>query len=491
MIDSINKLDFVGKNVIDKSNINFTNDQAKAVDGLIIFIDEPFNPTRYCVGLTGFAGTGKTFITNYIITHCKYSFSVIKCTSPTHKACRVFSQSINNRTVETIQSTFGFRLDLNLEDFDPARPQFNPKSKAKLDNVRLLLIDEASMLPYKLVRYICDTCRNAQIKVIFIGDDSQLAPVNELKSTAFDVCSKVYHLTQIVRQGENNPIVDLLTMLRSDIKTRSYSFLSYISSNIGKSDYNSEGQGYSICDKESFKYIIDNSFCDEEYIKNIDMYRIVAYTNNCVSGWNNYIRNTIIKDSDKSVITRHDLIMSYQTIVDDFNNIIINNSEEYIIHDIVNFVDNEYKFKGFLIRFQLIHGGKITTPLFVLDHRDRYTITRYHKVLNELKQSAQCASGGTRVKHWKEYYEFKKKYLLAANIANSLGEFIHLRDLDYGFAITAHKSQGSTYECVFVDINDMVYDKNGRPYNNIDDMLRRLYVACSRAKKNLILCYGN
>ena len=101
------------------------------------------------------------------------------------------------------------------------------------------------------------------------------------------------------------------------------------------------------------------------------MYRIIAYTNACVSNWNNYIRNNIIKDADKSIITKNDLIMSYETIVNEFMEIIINNSEEYIINDIVNFVDDTYGFKGFLIKFQLVHGGNITKPLFVIDHRDK------------------------------------------------------------------------------------------------------------------------
>ena len=56
--------------------------------------------------------------------------------------------------------------------------------------------------------------------------------------------------------------------------------------------------------------------------------------------------------------------------------------------------------------------------------------------------------------------------------------------------ITSHKSQGSTYNTVFVDLNDMIYDKNGNIYSNADDLLRRLYVACSRASHNLILGYG-
>lgn len=50
--------------------------------------------------------------------------------------------------------------------------------------------------------------------------------------------------------------------------------------------------------------------------------------------------------------------------------------------------------------------------------------------------------------------------------------------------------QGSTYNTVFVDANDIIYNKNGTPYTDYEDMLRRLYVACSRASKNLIICYG-
>ena len=485
------KLDNVGKDKIDNSNYSFTDDQQVAIGNIIDFIAAPFNPTKYIVGLTGSGGTGKTFITKYIINHCKYSGSVIQCASPTHKACRVFSQAIGGKTVNTIQSVFGLRLDLRLEDFDPNNPQFNPMAKPKLQNIKLLIIDEASMLPAKLVTFICNTCKKLQIKVLFIGDSFQLAPVNETKSIAFDRCYEVYELTQIVRQGQANPIIILLNMLRYDIKNHTYTFLKYLSRNICVNNYNDNNEGFSICDKQSFKNVIDKSFTDEAYTKNIDMYRIIAYTNNCVSGWNNYIRNTIIRDSDKNIITKNDLIMSYETIVNEFMEIVINNSEEYIINDIVDFVDDRYGFKGFLVKFQLIHGGAITRPLFIIDHRDNFTIQKYHKTITELISAAKRATGGTRVSKWKAYYEFKKKYLIAANIIDKYGKILYDRDIDYGFAITSHKSQGSTYETVFVDINNMVYDKLGHPYTNQDDVLRRLYVACSRASKELILCYGN
>lgn len=434
-------LDNIGKDKVTKGNFSFTKDQQNAIDGIISFIAAPFNPAKCIVGLTGAGGTGKTFITKYIITHCKYSNSVIKCASPTHKACRVFSQALGGKPVETVQSTFGLRLDLKLEDFDPANPQFNPIGSPKLDETtRLLLIDEASMIPAKLVTFICKRCKDAGIKIIFIGDAYQLAPVNETKSIAFDRCAEVYQLREIVRQAANNPITGLLELLRYDIEHHTYRFLTYLSKNVGAINYNDINEGFSICRPNGFKQLIDNSFSNEEYTKNIDMYRIIAYTNASVAGWNNYIRNSIIRDADKNIITKNDLIMSYETIVNEFMETVINNSEEYIINDIVDFVDDKYGFKGFLVKFQLVHGGTITKPLFIIDHRDKYTVLQYHKTISSLIDVARKSSGAVRVARWKDYYAFKKKYLIAANIINRQGKTLYDRDIDYGFAITAHKS---------------------------------------------------
>lgn len=322
-----------------------------------------------------------------------------------------------------------------------------------------------------------------------ITDSSQLPPVNEKTSQAFLIASNTYYLKEVVRQGDNNPISKLLKLLREDIDNKNgWRFLDYISKN--KQEYNEKIEGYYVCGQAEFSEIIDTCFNDEAYTKDIDMYRIIAYTNNRVATWNNYVRHSIIKDADKSLITSNDLIMSYVTIVNNFNDIIINNSEEYIIKDIIDTVDNTYEFKGFLVKFQAIHGGEITQPLFVINHTDNYTFQMYYKKLTELINDAKQASSSERGSKWKQYFDFKRKYLLAANVTNSNGKIIFSRDLDYGFAITSHRAQGSTYKNVFVDINDMIYDKYGNPYTNRDEMLRRLYVACSRASNQLVLCYG-
>ena len=219
------------------------------------------------------------------------------------------------------------------------------------------------------------------------------------------------------------------------------------------------------------------------------MYKLIAYTNVCVTQWNNFIRNTIIIDNDKSIITKNDLIMSYETIVDEFNDIIINNSEEYIIKDLVNYTNSTYGFKGFLIKFQMVNGGRITKPLFVIDHTDKFTVLQYVKTLNELVADAQKATGGTRAAKWKEYYNFKKQFLIATNIKQG-DQIKYKRDLDYAFAITSHRAQGSTYDNVFVDVNDMIFTSTGSTYANYEELLRRLYVACSRARKELVLSFG-
>jgi tRNA(Met) C34 N-acetyltransferase TmcA len=152
------------------TNIKFTKDQEIAVHELIEFLAQPWDDKKYINALCGAGGTGKTFVIKYVINNCKWSGGVIGCAAPTHKACRVLSNSIGGKDVNTIQSLFGFRLDVNIENFDPENPAFNPVGKDKLDGLKVLIIDEASMLNAKLVKYISNKCKKLQIKVIMLGE---------------------------------------------------------------------------------------------------------------------------------------------------------------------------------------------------------------------------------------------------------------------------------------------------------------------------------
>lgn len=321
-------------------------------------------------------------------------------------------------------------------------------------------------------------------------DSSQLSPVNETYSSAFKGV-KTFKLTQIVRQGDNNPISELLNLLRYDIEHKTFTFLDYIAKN--RTKFNEDNtKGYYTCSKQEFENLVYTNFSDEALTRNVDYAKVIAYTNECVSYWNKFIRNAIIKDADKSVITKNDLIISYTTIVNQFNECIIKNSEEYILKDIVNYIHPRYNLKGFMVRFTAIHGGSNTTPLFIVDHSDKFTINMYYKISNELIQAAKFASAKVRAQKWKEYFEFKDSCLLLINIKQSSDDkILFYRDIDYGFALSCHKSQGSTFTTSFVDVNNIVFNRYGQPYTNAEEINRRLYVACSRAKDKLYLKYGN
>lgn len=473
------------------STLGFTIDQRKAYDSIIEFINSPYDANDYKRALIGAAGTGKTYLVKSLIKNCGLSYSTIGLSAPTHKACRVLAESIQipNIKVNTLQSDLGLRLNFDVEKFDIDNPPFDPKGKIKIKDYQLYIIDESSMINRGLIMFLENICKTNKCKIIYIGDDSQLSPVNERYSSAFKGI-KTSKLKQIVRQGDNNPVSYLLELLRYDIEHRSFNFLNYISNN--RTKFNEDNtKGYHVCNPIEFEQLVNVNFNDEELTKNIDYAKVIAYTNNTVSAWNKFIRNAIISDAEKSVITKNDLIISYVTIVNQFNDCIIKNSEEYILKDVVNYTHPRYNLKGFMVRFTAIHGGSNTSPLFIIDHKDNFTIQMYVKLSRDMINAAKTANARVRAQRWKDYFTFKESCLLLTNIINSTtGKIEFSRDLDYGFSLTSHKSQGSTFDTAFVDVNDIVYDKYGNPYNNAEEINRRLYVACSRCKNKLYLKYG-
>ena len=470
------------------STSNFTNDQLKAYDELMKFIDSPFDSKDYKRALIGAAGTGKTFLVRALLSNSTLSYSLIGLSAPTHKACRVLGESIHisGIKVNTIQSDLGLRLNFDIDKFDPNNPPFDPKGKIKIGNYKLYIVDEASMINSRLCIFLEKTCVSNKCKIIYIGDDNQISPVGEKYSSAFRNI-KSYSLKQIVRQGEDNPVSYLLDLLRYDINHKTYKFLNHIQR--FREQFNADyTKGYQVCDANTFNQTVYNNFNDEELTRNVDYAKVISYTNLNVSSWNKFIRNSIIADSDKSILTKNDLIISYVTIVNEFNDCVIKNSEEYIINDIQNFTDSRYDkngLKGFLVKFQAIHGGDITTPLFVIDHTDSYTVQRYVQINNSMIEAAKTARANIRNEKWKSYFAFKEYCLLMVNIISPDGKIITSRSLDYGFALTSHKSQGSTFDTALVDVNDIVFDKYGQPYADAEEVNRRLYVACARCKNKL------
>jgi ATP-dependent exoDNAse (exonuclease V) alpha subunit len=100
---------------------------------------------------------------------------------------------------------------------------------------------------------------------------------------------------------------------------------------------------------------------------------------------------------------------------------------------------------------------------------------------------ADDSIGKVRSRRFKELYKFKEKVLLLNDI--TIGNEYAAKDLDFYYGSTIHKSQGSTYNNVFINFKDIIYDNKGKVYGNLLLRNKLIYVALSRTTKiaNIII----
>ncbi len=171
-----------------------------------------FNADDQIFVLSGYAGTGKTFLIDYVVRevlHLKAGVEAV-FVSPTGKAA---ANLVKNGTVAgTVHSLIYMRdgdefdVDENGEIIAEQELRFIKREKID-EKIRLIIIDEASMVNetvlYDLLSF--------GVKCLFSGDSAQLPPVSgscPLLENAS--CS----LTEIVRQAADNPIIQVATMAR-------------------------------------------------------------------------------------------------------------------------------------------------------------------------------------------------------------------------------------------------------------------------------------
>ena len=231
-------------------------------------------------------------------------------------------------------------------------------------------------------------------------------------------------------------------------------------------------------DTAEYKSLMTEYFSDDKFYANIDYVRSTAFTNLMVNTWNTHIRNAVFDTRGESIIIE-DLLTSYKTLVDDNMNAIITNSEDYVIQDI-NDYRNEYGLDVKCVILKSASTLKDVQMLQVLDHTKPDNVRLYIKILTSIREN--CIASNKRGK-WMPYYAFKNKILAMVDVEVA-GKPIP-REIDYGYTLTTHKLQGSTFDNIFVDGRDICLpiSKWGKPYkNDINLRNRLLYVAISRAK---------
>ena len=432
--------------------VELTNDQKNG----LLALDNWYKSKEGFITLNGSAGTGKTFLANYFLK-AKQINSQACLAAPTHKAKSVIAAR-STLPAFTLHTLLGIGLNVDLADFDPLNPAFDVITKQKIEDYRFVVIDESSMINTELYDMLKEVCHRSYIKVLFIGDEVQVNPINESVSPVFSQeHSQVITLSEIVRQEKDNPLIKLLTTLRDDIINGTNDYIKLIEN---ETEVINNYKGYTVTKSNQFMY--DKAV--DLFKHNVDA-KILAWTNAIVTNWNNSI---VVGIFETLGLFHNQLITGIRTIKEGKSEPIIENSKEYMIIGIregFKYIDNT-KVSG---KYLKLRNQDDITEVFCIGSASKGLIG---DMIYNQTQKAKITGGG---RGWGRFYKFRASFILGFNIMTNHGTLIDKQDFTFGYCSTVHKSQGSTYKIVFIDYRDISRNQNNT------EMKRLLYVALSRA----------
>ncbi len=191
------------------SEIVLTHDQENAKN---LIKEWFFNTDDQVFVLSGYAGTGKTFLIDYVVREALRLKAGVEAVfiSPTGKAA---ANLVKNGTVAGTVHSLIYMRDGDEFDVDEngeiiSRQALTFIKREHIDEkIRLIVIDEASMVNESILHDLL----SFGVKCLFSGDGAQLPPV----SGACPLLDNPhYTLTEIVRQAADNPIIKVATMAR-------------------------------------------------------------------------------------------------------------------------------------------------------------------------------------------------------------------------------------------------------------------------------------
>lgn len=416
---------------------NLTEEQQRAFDKIESIVTGGSNTAT----LSGYAGTGKTTTLREIARQLGPEFSEVYMMAPTHKAAEVLGRK-TGREVSTIHSALGLRPKRDGE----GGYKFVPTGEGRRNFAwgSLLLVDEGSMIPQQLYNIAEEVQSNRNLSIVYSGDPAQLPPVNETPSPALD--HDGYKLEKIVRQEADNPIIQTSMEVRTADNPRFYNFSSKTR---GK-------QGVDVVDHkaELIQKAIEG-FQTDLYKQHGDHVRILAYRNATVSDYNKICRDLLYEGTDEQFIKGEWLVATDPWYGTDGSKQVpvIQNSEEFVVKG--KEPSSLYGFDTWVLE---IAPDPDSDEIRYIEVLNRNELDRYDQKLDELANKALNGGGS-----WDDYYNYKE----------------HFAHVDYSYAMTTHKAQGSTFTKTFVDAEDI----NSCP--NPSEIGRLKYVATTRASQRL------
>lgn len=408
-----------------------TVDQQRALTTLRLFLETPKEEAPYAI-LTGFAGTGKTTLLSMLVA--EFSGRVV-FTAFTNKAVNVISKMVPAKyCCMTLHRMLGLK-----QEFSGPKLKFSPDFGVDscVEYYDLIVVDEASMVPKELLEALMTQADllKKRAKVLFVGDPAQLPPVGEERSGCFDV-NTVYktQLSQVMRY-KNAHIGKLITYVRDNIGGNLPDFTHKVEE---------DGSGIHVLGRADFESVYAQ-YVSEHYLEE-EFGRALAWTNARVNELNTLARKSIFGVS-AAEYCKDDLVVFDQPY------------DTFSVSDEVRVLEASKAFEAGWNVWRLLVATKRSSKLVVtLAESDK---DKYEKYCQSLANQAKSFTKGSyeAKQAWKAFFGAKQAYAV----------------LKYGYAMTVHKSQGSTYPAVFADMADI-----GRRKDNPVELSKLAYVALSR-----------
>ena len=163
-----------------------TADQQAAAAAFLDWLAGPVDGTPFV--LSGYAGTGKTFLSMRLLAAAEATGLCWTVVAPTHKAVGVLRHNLALAGLKPtwFPSTIHRLLRLKLKrQGDLERCEETEQTAGALEHLGLVLIDEASMVDSALLDITLRCAHPFRTRLVFVGDPVQLPPVGEESSPVF------------------------------------------------------------------------------------------------------------------------------------------------------------------------------------------------------------------------------------------------------------------------------------------------------------------
>lgn len=416
----------------EEYGIKLDSAQLDVLSNLINFVES----RDHTICLKAKAGTGKTTIFSMLYDILFRNNKSVVFVAPTNKAKLILNSKKNsNRNAVTIHSLLNLRPNLDIMEFDASQLSFDfgfVKSK-NVPTYDVLLIDECSMINDDLYNILCSKFKNS--KLIFSGDESQLAPINQ-KGISKTFSTKTLSLTKIYRQPESK-LYKVLEYLRHK-PLYSFKNVSDENGNIIVCDNIVE-----MIDKYGYLFKVGEDFEDLSFVK------MITYTNNRIDALNKAIRKKLYPEESEYHI--REILTGYNSC-NYGTQARIENSKDYIITEIHPkiFTFRDIKLNAYQLG---LSSSKNYFAYFTILSRDnpQNELDKLAEVCENLRQKAVSSKSSL---DWKHFFQLYDSFLTPIDLTYD-NRVIKRKSLDYGYCISAHKSQSSSYSIVLIDMENI------------------------------------